>query len=81
MFEIRKGLEMPARRGGKGCPPRYPWDKMQPGDSFLVPWDSTKTKLRQNASLSSQANFAGKKYGMKFATRREEGGVSIWRIA
>jgi hypothetical protein len=52
---------------------RYPWDKMEVGDSFFVPGKTTST-------LHQTARHMMKK-GMRFTCRKEEGGARIWRIA
>ena len=73
MFEIEKGIEMPAasRRGRNFL---YPWLEMDVGDSFLVP---DKTVL----GFGKQANQASRKYGLEFKVRGVEGGVRVWRAA
>ena len=75
MFEIEKNIEMEeiVRRSKK-----YPFDKMEVGDSFFVPCQP-ELKASKQASLLGccrQKRLAGK----KFSSRRCDGGFRIWRI-
>jgi hypothetical protein len=72
MYEIEKGIEMPgANHGWRGRPSKYPWLKMEIGDSFLI---------TGNKSLRCAASKANAKYDRRFATRTVEGGVRVWRV-
>jgi len=80
MLKVDKGIPLPQRKRGAGKPYRkltggkYPWLKLQLGDSFLV-------ADRDIGSLTSQANVAGHRYDRKFETRKVDGGVRVWRTA
>ncbi len=53
---------------------RYPFARMNVGDSFLIP----PGKSRQTVSIS--AHRYGKKHGMKFVTRKTPEGYRCWRV-
>lgn len=74
-FRIEYGIEMPRPNGRD----KYPWKKMKPGGSFLVPCGNFET-LELMHSLTSCARNAEKKTGSKFAMRKVEGGVRVWRL-
>lgn len=69
MFKIEKHVPPPAARRV------YPFDKMDVGDSFFVPDETTW------GSAASSARAYGANEGKRFATRAIDGGVRIWRIA
>ena len=53
-------------------PARFPFDKMEVGDSFVI------TTKRQTASVA--ARRYGDKHGMKFVTRQmPDGTIRCWR--
>lgn len=74
MFEIEKGITIPERRTG-GRKAKYPFDKLEPGDSFFVPGKK---------SMGSTVQSAMKRYNIKLVavTREEKGvvGVRVWRL-
>jgi hypothetical protein len=70
-MEIQKGLELPKHGGGFR---KYPWEGMQIGDSFLIS-DKSIT------SVSSVANRASARLGMKFSCRSTDAGVRVWRVS
>jgi hypothetical protein len=77
MFEIRKGIEIPAAtREGFSKPSKYPFATMDVGDMFFVP--------AAKKSFSSLASGAGKRLDRKFSTRAvsEDGvdGIGCWRV-
>ena len=72
MYEVSKDIPPPRGAGKPGKEPKYPVGKMEVGDSFFsVNCDAAKTA----------AHAHGLKNGKKFATRKRDGGVRIWRIA
>jgi hypothetical protein len=84
-LKIEDGV--PAPPPGKRGPTKYPWNKMAPGQSFLVECGRTAEDLTlTSATVRAAANRYGRKHGMRFqtATRRErvdgERGVRVWRI-
>jgi hypothetical protein len=72
VIEIEKGIKLPERSGANAT--KYPWAHMEIGDSFLMP--TQKPSLARSGACS-----AGKRYGMKFRTAQEAGGIRVWRIA
>ena len=71
IFKIEKGVPMP--RNGAGGRTKYPWDKMEVGDSFFVPGTRNRGVNPGAASLRLSPK--------KFAMRKVDGGTRIWRIA
>jgi hypothetical protein len=77
MFHIEHGIEVTGVARVKGeREPRYPVDKMRPGDSFFV----EKQSDRINAMRVAKEIY-GKVEGVKFTSRRVENGFRIWRLA
>lgn len=78
-FNIEKNIPLP-RKTKRGVI-SYPFDKMDVGDSFLVPY-----KERLKSTLASQVHSNAKSYVLRsklnwvFSTRQEEDGVRIWRV-
>lgn len=72
-MEIEKNIPIPRPNAERG---KYPFHKMEIGDSFVVPIDS-------RGAVVAAGNCYKKKHGMRFTTRRTECGqfVRIWRIA
>ena len=79
MFKIQS--EVPLAKIVKSRRFKYPWALMQKGDSFFVPTTKETTIGKLQACLSSSGlNYSRKNTGTKFATRRVEGGVRVWRV-
>ena len=70
MFDIEKEVPIPAGSGGLG---KYPWRKMEVGDSFLVP--------RSQMSREGYRPVPPTSLGIKVSIRKEGDGVRVWRIA
>lgn len=51
----------------------YPYKEMVVGDSFLVPEAKLQIVCNNNWRV-------GKRLGMVFSARKEDGGVRVWRI-
>jgi hypothetical protein len=72
MIEIEKGIPRP-KHTYHGRPSKYPWAKMEIGDSFSVP-------PGLGLYFGRQASAAGKRWEMKFSVRRcEDGSYRVWR--
>lgn len=73
MFKIDSKIPLPPLREPTT---HYPFKKMKAGDSFFV--------LIEKLSDVSRARCAaiqyGKRHKVKFATRKVDGGLRIWRI-
>jgi hypothetical protein len=78
MAEIRieKGIEVPEPSFGRSR--RYPFNKMEVGDSFFVGCAKDDLKSTMTKILSSARGQ--KAIGKKFTTRVVDGGVRCWRI-
>lgn len=72
MFPIEDGIPMPQIW-------KYPWSELERGQSFLVPCPADETERKMN-SLTSSRNHAQKKLGRRFALRRTNHGIRVWRV-
>ena len=70
MFTIEKNVPMPKTSRVS----KYPFDKLEVGDSFLVAGGKKGT-------VAAAANAAAKRLERKFTVRVVEDGVRVWRIA
>ena len=76
-IKIEKGVEIPESKSG--LVRKYPWADMQPGDSFLVPFNGEPAhRVRENATAA--ASYAKRHFDWKLCTRTVEGGIRVWRI-
>jgi len=73
MFAIEKAVPPPASFG-RGAKPKYPFARLEVGDSFFVPG------MRARA-LSNAAQWHTQKTGAKFQCVTVDGGARCWRIA
>jgi hypothetical protein len=73
MFDIEKDVPL-IGKAGSGRTEKYPWSKMEIGDSFFVPGMKLK-------NISNSGQNAQKSLGYKYAIRTVDGGVRIWRVA
>lgn len=77
MSEIKIESNIPIEASyTNGRPEKYPWRKMEVGDSFFVSSDTMDLKR-----ASTYAWEAGRRTGCKFACRRQEDGIRIWRVS
>uniref|UniRef100_A0A6M3IIX2 Uncharacterized protein n=1 Tax=viral metagenome TaxID=1070528 RepID=A0A6M3IIX2_9ZZZZ len=76
MYKIEKGIPIPHSQHPGGPPPKYPFDEMEIGDSFLIRCEDKDRKKTQASVLSSARRVALK----QFITRGNSLGVRIWRI-
>lgn len=74
MTVIESNIPMPASYKN-GRPASYPFRDMQVGQSIYIP--ATDVFPRHAAK---RAYAAGRRAGMKFVCRRDEGGVRVWRV-
>ena len=83
MIKVDKNIPIPNTVRG-GHVNRYPFDHLEPGDSFLMQMnlsgdrEADKTAKSRSTGLVS---YAARKYKHKYATRLVEGGRRVWRIA
>lgn len=73
MFEIEKGVPIPEITHAS----KYPFEKMEVGDSFFVEGDEAKNRLYSSASVYSKRH-GGK---TKFVVRGVDGGARCWRTS
>jgi hypothetical protein len=71
-FEIEDEHAIPAARQHNGRREKYPWSKLDVGQSFF----GEGVPLR---SMSSTASHAGRRNKKKFIARESDGGVRAWR--
>ena len=78
-FEIEQGIAIPEARSGRyGSLSKYPFSKMQLGDSFLL---RTNGDGKKGLEIErSRVLLDAKKYKVKVATRTVPGGVRVWKI-
>jgi hypothetical protein len=69
MIKIEKGVPIP-RRGNNT---KYPWDKLEPGDSFFIAGKKT-------SQISGSFVSAKRRLGIRLTARAENGGTRIWRL-
>lgn len=72
-FKIEKGIPLPPH--GNSRRSKYPFDKLEVGDSFAV-MDGTSRN-----TLSTLANRRGLQMRAKFTVRPEGSGYRVWRTA
>lgn len=80
-MKIESGIPIPPRRSGyaRGSnKPKYPWQSMRVGDSFLVPGEAS---VQQQIAVGSAASKRAATYpGEKYVVRAVIGGVRVWRV-
>jgi len=76
MFEIEKNIPLKSPRH-KENHYRYPFLKMEIGDSFFVTCKTEEKRLTFSRVYSAAKHYQDK----KFATRSIEDGIRCWRIA
>ena len=79
MYEIEKNKEIPSPNMGRGA--KYPFRKMEPGDSFFVECDMSDKKAanRLRSSILGSSRV-GRFKGQKFSTRSTKNGIRVWRV-
>lgn len=86
MFTIEKGIPCPALQP-RGVTSKYPFDKMEVGDSFFVPVSPKEGEAVEHALSRLRSNIEGNKRrvvkmtGHTITVRIVEGGVRVWRTA
>lgn len=81
---IEKNIPLPGKRAGAGN--AYPFDDMEVGDSFSVPFSGEswgKWGDKSVSRVSAACAAYSKKHNRKFVTRtfKHEGIIRCWRIA
>ena len=78
-MQIEKNIAIPGGKGAtgkKGRVPKYPWAQMEVGDCF---WVSPDEMPGSGQAGVSKAAVDGLGAG-NFRTRKENGGVRVWRL-
>lgn len=71
-YTIEKNIPMPPK--GSGRPLRYPFDKLEIGDSFVIP-------TKDYNSVNAAARQYGKRCGMRFTFRKiDDATARVFRI-
>lgn len=70
-YEIESGIPIPPAQTRGRIGPKYPWNEMEIGDSFVYP--------KSIKAARGVIYGAGKKSGKKFTARELNGQVRIWR--
>lgn len=70
MFIIKNGRAYSTRPRAS-----YPWDKMQPGDSFII------HPAMEAGTVASSAYAYGKRHGMRFTIRQHGNHYECRRLA
>lgn len=73
-MNIEKDIPLPTPRTGRA---RYPFREMKVGDSFSVPTEKDRQRVR--ATLWHYTR-TGTGKGRRFATRKVNEGYRVWRI-
>ena len=76
--KIEKNVQIPVVHSKN----KYPWDKMEVGDSVLVIAEEGQSLFDLKRKVGPSARYYGQITGKKFKTlmKREENGLRVWRI-
>jgi hypothetical protein len=80
-FQIDKNIPVPNEGREK-----YPWSKMQPGDSFFVPGGRQTTADKRPGLMvqitvpAAAKRVPGTKWAVRQATENGVNGVRVWRV-
>lgn len=75
-FEIEKGVPLPEKKFGN----KYPFAQMEVGDSVLIPFEVEGGAVRAQDLRARLSPSISRLAPRKFATRRVEGGIRVWRL-
>lgn len=80
-YKLEDGVPIPERgRPPKGAP-KYPFEKMEVGQSFFVPVDVAHIPTYRDRIRGAAFYYATKHPGKTFSTHVVEGGIRVWRTA
>lgn len=80
-IEIESGIPIPVKAKVGRKQAKYPFAGLAVGDSFFVPVIPGKTLGETQRSISGSTGYHARKTGMRFTSRRVDGGVRFWRTA
>ena len=78
-LKVEKGIPIPRAQTGKPLKEEYPFELLELGDSFAIPYPSVG-KEQLVRSLRAQAYYWGKKFDRKFLIRALPSEVRTWRV-
>ena len=78
-FKLERGVPIP--KGLRGDGRRYPWDDMEPGDSFVVTCPDGQSLATVRNRVSGCAYRAARRRGMVAVVRAEREGFRVWFTA
>jgi len=74
MYTIESNIPIPTSQ--RGAKEKYPFSKLEVGQSFLVDEEGVKLQNVRTACTYAQKRMEGK----KFICRAEDTGVRVWRV-
>jgi hypothetical protein len=82
-YQIEENVPLPpvTRGKGGGRDSRYPFAGMQPGHSFLVPYNADDPKKVARRVRTAILLYRKNHPSEKFHTRREDSGMRVWRAS
>ena len=80
MYEVEQNIPVCQRVYYTDKSLRLPLDKMEVGDSFLVPWMDIYGKCRTVLSFRDRVSYLTRMIGIKTTYRTTPKGVRVWRI-
>lgn len=78
-IEINKDIPIPSSRRSENH--KFPFDKLEVGQSFLVPNPDNLPAKQVRNRVNSLANYFGKRKDKKFVIRTTTEGVRVWRTS
>lgn len=78
-YKVEKGIKMDRKRT---ISTRFPFDKMEIGDSFHIP-KKDQPQASAMVSIYAAVNSYNRTFGtkVKVACRKDANGVRVWRVA
>jgi len=80
VYTVEKDVPMlNVPRGGRPC--KYPFNEMNIGDSFLVPFSDLEGLPKPRVKIWSAASYYGSRHSVKFSVHKiNEEGYRVWRV-
>lgn len=75
-YQVESSIPIPRKQDHRR---RYPFDRMQIAQSFMVPCEPQDIDALWN-TLTSCRRWATYKSGFRYTMRRVTGGIRVWRI-
>jgi hypothetical protein len=79
-IEIEQGVPVPVPSRRVRGQSKYPFLKMEVGDSFFVASEPGRMLATQQAIRAAMRKGLSLRSHLKFTTRRVEGGIRCWRM-